>query len=62
MMKYKALYQGMYDDLKDADMMIGYAHEIKAEGPDDKDLADELAKYAKFRLDHFVNFKYFFDY
>ena len=47
MKKYKALYKGMYDDLKDAEMMIEYACEIAEHTPDDKALADELAKYAK---------------
>ena len=45
MKKYKALYKGMYDDLKDAEMMIDYACEIKEHTPEDKPLADELAKY-----------------
>ena len=48
MKKFKALYKGMYDDLKDAEMMIEYACEIAEHSPDDKALADELAKYAKF--------------
>ena len=56
MKKFKALYKGMYDDLKDAEMMIEYACEIKEHNPEDKALADELAKYAKFRLDHFMVF------
>lgn len=54
MTKYKALYQGMRDDLKDAEMMINYAHEIQEEG--DKTLADDFAKYATYRLEHFDNF------
>ena len=29
MVKFKALYKGMYDDIKDAEMMIKYACEIK---------------------------------
>ena len=41
MKKYKALYKGMYDDLKDAEMMIEYACEIAEHTPDDKALADE---------------------
>ena len=41
MKKFKALYKGMYDDLKDAEMMIDYACEIKEHNPDDKALADE---------------------
>ena len=55
MKKFKALYKGMYDDLKDAEMMIEYACEIK-EHPEDKHVADEMAQYAKFRLDHFMTF------
>ena len=56
MKKFKALYKGMYDDLKDAEMMIKYACEIKEQHPEDKALADEIAKYAKYRLDHFMIF------
>ena len=56
MKKFKALYKGMYDDLKDAEMMIEYACEIAEQDPEDKPLADELAKYAKFRLEHFMTF------
>ena len=56
MKKFKALYKAMYDDLKDAEMMIEYACEIAEENPEDKPLADELAKYAKFRLEHFMTF------
>ena len=56
MEKFKALYKAMYDDLKDAEMMIDYACEIKEHHPEDKPLADELAKYAKYRLDHFMAF------
>ena len=56
MKKFKALYKGMYDDLKDAEMMIEYACEIAEHSPDDKSLADERAKYAKFRLEHFLVF------
>ena len=56
MHKFKALYKGMYDDLKDAEMMIEYACEIKEHHDEDKALADELAKYAKYRLDHFMAF------
>jgi hypothetical protein len=37
----------MYDDIKDAEMMIEYACEIREHSPGDKALADELAKYAK---------------
>ena len=56
MEKFKALYKAMYYDLKDAEMIIEYACEIMEEKPEDKPLADELAKYAKFRLDHFMTF------
>ena len=56
MKKFKALYKGMYDDLKDAEMMIEYACDIKEYSEDDKPLADELAKYAKYRLEHFMAF------
>ena len=56
MHKFKALYKAMYDDLKDAEMMIDYACEIKEEEPQDKMLADELVKYAKYRLEHFMTF------
>ena len=55
MKKFKALYQAMYDDLKDAEMMIDYAYEV-IEHEEGKELADELAKYAKFRLEHFDSF------
>ena len=55
MKKFKALYQAMYDDLKDAEMMIDYAYEVK-EHEEGKELADELAKYDKFRLGHFDEF------
>lgn len=56
MKKFKALYKAMYDDLKDAEMMIDYARDIREENPEDKNLADELAKYADFRLKHFMEF------
>ena len=49
MKKYKALYKGMNDDLKDAEMMIDYAYKIKKK-EEDKALADEIAKYAQYRL------------
>ncbi len=54
MKKYKALYKGMYDDLKDSEMMIDYAFCIRDEG--DKTLADEIAKYAQYRLQHSLEF------
>ena len=56
MKKFKALYKAMYDDLKDAEMMIKYACEVKEKHPEDKMLADELAKYASYRLNHFMEF------
>lgn len=59
MVKYKALYKGMNDDLKDAEMMIDYAYEICKE--DDKPLADEIAKYAQYRLEHFMTFHKLFE-
>ena len=43
MKKFKALYKGMYDDLKDAEMMIEYACVIAELSADDKSVADELA-------------------
>lgn len=62
MKKFKALYKAMYDDLKDADMMIDYACEIREEDPADKNLADKIAEYADFRLKHLLEFhKYFTD-
>jgi hypothetical protein len=54
MTKYKALYKGIYDDLKDAEMMIDYAIKICKEG--DKPIADEIAKYAQYRLQHSLEF------
>lgn len=56
MKKFKALYKAMYDDLKDAEMMIDYACDVEEEHAEDKQLADILAKYAKYRLDHFLEF------
>lgn len=56
MTKFKALYQAMYDDLKDADMMIEYACEIIEHSKDDKQIATEIAKYAQSRLNHFMEF------
>ena len=55
MKKFKALYKAMYDDLKDSEMMIKYACDIREENPEDKNLADELAKYASYRLNHFMD-------
>lgn len=56
MKKFKALYQAMYDDLKDADMMIEYAYQIEEHNKEDKQLATEIAKYAQTRLNHFMEF------
>lgn len=49
----------MYDDLKDSEMMIDYAFCIREEG--DKVLADEIAKYAQYRLQHFSDFHKLFE-
>lgn len=56
MSKFKMLYKAMYDDLKDADMLSEYACELREKHPEDKPLADELMKYAKYRLEHFMEF------
>lgn len=56
MEKFKALYKAMHDDLKDAEMLIHYACEIREEHKEDLALADEIAKYAQFRLNHFMEF------
>ena len=56
MEKFKALYKAMNDDLKDAEMMIEYACEIKEEDEKDAALAKELALYASHRLTHFMDF------
>lgn len=60
MIKFKALYKGMYDDLKDSEMMIDYACEIR-EDKEDGALADEIAKYASYRLSHFMEFHKLFE-
>ena len=60
MIKFKALYKGMNDDLKDAEMMIDYAYDI-CECDEDKPLADEIAKYAQYRLEHFMTFHKLFE-
>ena len=57
MLKFKALYKTMYDDLKDSDMLIGYAHELKEDEPS---IAKELAAYAQERFSHFKKFHEFF--
>lgn len=56
MEKFKALYKSMYDDLKDAEMMIDYACKVKEKDEKDAALAKELAVYANFRLNHFMEF------
>lgn len=56
MKKFKALYKAMHDDLKDSEMMIEYACGIREKHEEDKALADELAKYAQYRLNHFMEF------
>lgn len=50
MSKFKMLYRMMHDDLKDADMIIDYACELKET---DKKLGDYFATNAKERLAHF---------
>lgn len=60
MKKFKFLYKAMMDDLKDADMLIDYACELK-ESEEDKALANEIAKYAQARLDHFMSFHKIFE-
>ena len=51
----------MYDDLKDAEMVIDYAYCIREEQEADKNLADEIAKYAQYRLQHFTEFHHLFE-
>lgn len=46
----KMLYKVIYDDLKDADMIVEYAHEIAEEGH--KSVADSMIVNAKNRLNH----------
>lgn len=46
--KYKYMYKKLYDDLKDADMLIHYAYEMKEEKCDD--LAKHFAESAMTRL------------
>lgn len=45
---YKYLYKKMYDDLKDAEMLIEYAEKMKEEGHED--VAKYFAENAIFRL------------
>ena len=45
---YKYLYKKMYDDLKDAEMLIEYAEKMKEEGRED--VAKYFAENAVFRL------------
>lgn len=56
MKKFKALYKGMNDDLKDAEMMIDYAYCIRKENEGDEALVNEIARYAQYRLEHFSDF------
>lgn len=56
MKKYKALYCAMYDDLKDADMLIDDACAIREENAEDTRVAEELVKYAIERMSHFESF------
>lgn len=56
MKKFKALYKGMNDDLKDAEMMIDYAYCVRKENEEDEGLASEIARYAQSRLEHFLDF------
>lgn len=49
MTSLKTLYQIIYDDLKDSDMLIGYAHDLKETN---KSLADLYMVDAKSRLAH----------
>lgn len=49
MKELKIIYKMIYDDLKDADMIIGYAKAIKEKN---KEYADELIKDAQARLNH----------
>lgn len=60
MTKFKVLFKGMMDDLKDAEMMIDYACKLK-ETEEDKGFSTEIAKYAKTRLDHFMAFHKMFE-
>lgn len=45
---YRYLYKKMHDDLKDAEMLIGYAHKMSEEGQDD--VAKYFAEQATYRL------------
>nr|DAH65741.1 MAG TPA: hypothetical protein [Caudoviricetes sp.] len=49
MKELTTLYQIIYDDLKDSDMLIGYAKELK---DSNKQLADIYITDAKNRLAH----------
>lgn len=60
MTKFKVLFKGMMDDLKDAEMMIDYACKLK-DSEEDKVFSGEIAKYAKARLDHFMSFHKMFE-
>ena len=60
MTKFKVLFKGMMDDLKDAEMMIDYACKLK-DSEEDKSFSAEIAKYAKTRLEHFMVFHKMFE-
>ena len=60
MTKYKVLFKGMIDDLKDAEMMVNYAYKLK-DSEEDKSFSVEIAKYAKTRLEHFMVFHKMFE-
>ena len=60
MTKFKVLFKGMIDDLKDAEMMINYACKLK-DSEEDKSFSAEIAKYAKTRLEHFMFFHKMFE-
>lgn len=60
MTKFKVLFKGMIDDLKDAEMMINYACKLK-DSEEDKGFSAEIAKYARTRLEHFMVFHKMFE-
>ena len=44
MTKFKVLFKGMMDDLKDAEMMIDYACKLK-DSEEDKGFSAEIARF-----------------
>lgn len=61
MLRFKALYKAMYDDLKDSNMFIDWALELKrTEDKNDLTVAKTLAEYATERFSHFNKFHQFF--